>query len=677
MTEPIKVLLLASDPRGNLRLDREARGVTDAIRRAKDRDSLQLVLEWAVTIHNLQDVLLTHTPTIVHFAGHASETDGIYLCDAHGRQVAVDSETLLDLFGILKGFVRVVVLNACQTLATAEKLREVVDYTVGMDALISDPAAAIFAEAFYGALASGMTVQKSFQLGRNRLRMEFKGESHIPQLLIRDGVDADGRPAVVPGSGPDARRSDELRYSAAAPQATARALEAARAAVEFASGCFPGLASGELRAVVQALLAHTSPEAAVPVGGTAQHGREQLLRFWRENADRILEETGTAGGPGASLPAANARRGNVLALPATDSEPLASRVHALHQAGFLFGSSESIAEGLVRISTEAAARDPAAFDGKWLLGVLARADGASPATLQRFSALLRGFCGDAALSDAVDTVFEELVRTHAFPQALCLAEQLLDESGFDALAWLRRMVDCDDAAAGAAVHRLLLNQLADATRVYPLLRALWAWLPPTGPDDRTCSRSNLLAVRVLPEFALSAASCLDVAAYGGWPSRYPLFASMRREKLAEQVSLLIRWILHPALSAVFGVGETAEDEAGRIVATLIAEWTFILCGDTGLQPVAGATGSVDIDPRLPLTAAEVLAAVLAELDAQTRKGRNRRLRKVCVTHWAEMSQASAELIPVLGRTAGPLRDQITWKQGLLRALASQGLPDGT
>jgi hypothetical protein len=675
MIEPIKVLLLASDPYGNLRIDHEARAVTDAIRRAKDRDSLQLASEWAVTIHNLHDVLLTHTPAIVHFAGHGSEQDGIYLSDSHGRQVAVDRETLRDLFTILRGFVRVVVLNACQTLATAEELRDVVDYTIGMDALISDPAAAVFAEAFYGALASGMTVEKSFQLGRNRLRMQFKSESHIPQLLIRDGVDADGRLIVAPGSRPDARRGDETRYSTAVTQATAGALAATRAAVDFARGCFPELTRREIHQVVEALLVHTAAEAAVPAGGTTGHERGQFLDFWRENADRILAEVGSASGPGASPPAGNSSRSHVPALPAADSQPLADWVRALHQAGLLFCPSESIAEGLVRISTEAAARDPAAFDGRWLLGVLSRADETSPAALDRFSVLLRGFCGERALSQAVDAVFEDLVRTRAFPQALGLAERLVGEIGFDDLAWLRRMVDCGDAAAGAAAHRLLLTQLAEGTRVYPILRALSAWLPPIKPDCRTCSHSNLLALRVLPEFALSAASCLGDAAYGSWPSRYPLFASMARKELAEQVTLLMNWMLHPVLPAVFGAGEIAEDEADRLVATIIAEWTFILCGDTGLQPAAGATGSVVLDPLSPLTAAEVLTAVLAEFGSRTRGGRNRRLQKTCVTHWTEMSRTAAELIPVLGTTVGPFRDQITWKHGLLRALASQAAPD--
>jgi hypothetical protein len=327
----------------------------------------------------------------------------------------------------------------------------------------------------------------------------------------------------------------------------------------------------------------------------------------------------------------------------------------------------------VRISTEVAARNPDAFGGKWLLSVLPRADGVSPVALDRVSALLRRFCGDQALAPAVDTVFEELLRTQAFAEAVGLAERLIGESGFGALPWLRRIVDSGDAVVCAAVQRLLGHQLAEGTRVYPLLQALAAWLPPTESGRRTYSRSSVLALAVLPEFAMSAASCLDVAEYGGWPSPYALFGSLRRENLPEQVNLVMSWLLHPALYLVFGEGEAAEAEADRIVATLIAEWTFILCGDTGLKPGGGAAGLVNLDPPSPLTAADVLIALLGAFRTQTQNRGDYRMREVCVMHWTEMSRASAELIPVLGRTAGPVRDQIIWKHHLLRALASGGL----
>lgn len=205
MRDKIRVLFLASDPfrdRAPLRLDEEVRVVERAIRVGNARDGVQLIPYFATRTRDLQYALLQHDPQIVHFAGHG-DTGGIYLGDANGRPGVVGKEALATLFGILSEWVKVVILNGCDTLPTVEAVSEVVDYAIGMNQPLSDASAIVFAEAFYGALGMGKTVKDSFELAVNQLRIEGNAEAATPVLRIRPGVDP-AVPLVVKPSGAEA-----------------------------------------------------------------------------------------------------------------------------------------------------------------------------------------------------------------------------------------------------------------------------------------------------------------------------------------------------------------------------------------------------------------------------------------------------------------------------------------
>lgn len=191
MRDKIKVLFLAADPfqdRARLRLDEEVRAVDHAIRKGTAADRLILVSSFDTRIRDLQDALLRHQPQIVHFAGHGGESGVIYLGDAYGRPQPVGKEALARLFGILETPLRAVVLNACDTLSTVEVLRDVVDFAIGMNSPVADASAIVFAEAFYGALAMGQTVPKSFEYGVVQLDLESDPEAKTPVLRMRPGA---------------------------------------------------------------------------------------------------------------------------------------------------------------------------------------------------------------------------------------------------------------------------------------------------------------------------------------------------------------------------------------------------------------------------------------------------------------------------------------------------------
>jgi hypothetical protein len=84
--------------------------------------------------------------------------------------------------------VRCVVLNACFTRRQGEAIARHVPCVIGMSREISDPAAIVFAEAFYLAIAYGLPVRKAFELGCQAIHMQYPRERIVPVLLADPGV---------------------------------------------------------------------------------------------------------------------------------------------------------------------------------------------------------------------------------------------------------------------------------------------------------------------------------------------------------------------------------------------------------------------------------------------------------------------------------------------------------
>ncbi|HYR08280.1 MAG TPA: SUMF1/EgtB/PvdO family nonheme iron enzyme, partial [Longimicrobium sp.] len=213
MSAIIDVLFLAADPLAPgqpmpLRLGEEARDIQNAIQLGSERDQLRFHSVWALRTGDLQAALLRYRPQVVHFAGHGDRSRGIFLEDDDGRPKAVSREALASLFEVLGGSVRVVLLNACDSLVTADALSGAVDYCIGMNSLVSDQAAILFSTAFYQALAFGESVEDAFGWGVARMRLEGSPEFTLPVLRVRDGAD---RGPIAPPEDQDAPE-EETHY---------------------------------------------------------------------------------------------------------------------------------------------------------------------------------------------------------------------------------------------------------------------------------------------------------------------------------------------------------------------------------------------------------------------------------------------------------------------------------
>lgn len=190
LPEKITVLFLAANPldQQQLRLDEEARLITDTIRKSKHRDSVELVSAWAVRPPDVLQELNERKPAIIHFSGHGSDQEEIIFQDDQGGTKRVSKDAIVQLMTACSGGIRLVFFNTCYSRGQAEAVVEHVDAAIGMKTSIGDEAARIFASQFYSAIGFGFSLETAFAQAKALLMMEGIGEEDTPELFVRPGL---------------------------------------------------------------------------------------------------------------------------------------------------------------------------------------------------------------------------------------------------------------------------------------------------------------------------------------------------------------------------------------------------------------------------------------------------------------------------------------------------------
>lgn len=190
----INILFLAANPSDttSLQIDREYRGIKEAIKKAGKRERFALTNELAVRVNELIHLLVQLKPTIVHFSGHGSKDGEIILEDEGGNSFPLPQEAVKRIFGILnrdKNQVRCVILNACFTEQQAKYIAEYVDIVVGIASEISDTSATKFASAFYAYIGEGQNVQTAFDLACANIDLHGLGFQDALRLITKQEID--------------------------------------------------------------------------------------------------------------------------------------------------------------------------------------------------------------------------------------------------------------------------------------------------------------------------------------------------------------------------------------------------------------------------------------------------------------------------------------------------------
>jgi hypothetical protein len=188
----VKILFLAANPLDTqqLRLDEEIREISQRIRAADYRDTLDLVSRWAVRPDDVLQAMNEERPSIVHFSGHGSNKGEILLEDADGTAKPISGKAIRHLFSAFSDTVRLVLLNACFAQTQAQVVVEHIDCAIGSKNELVDKAAIVFAASFYRALGFGRSIQEAYDQGVTALLLEDVAEQEFPVLLTRSGIDA-------------------------------------------------------------------------------------------------------------------------------------------------------------------------------------------------------------------------------------------------------------------------------------------------------------------------------------------------------------------------------------------------------------------------------------------------------------------------------------------------------
>jgi hypothetical protein len=134
--------------------------------------------------------LRLHSPSVLHFSGHGDRDGSLLMRDHDGAQHKMHPSGLARLIALHKGTLRLVVLNACHSRELADSLLRDIDCVIGMTSAVSDDAAILFAEAFYGALFDGQSIGDAFATSAAVVGARYHKEADTPVLKTRVGLDA-------------------------------------------------------------------------------------------------------------------------------------------------------------------------------------------------------------------------------------------------------------------------------------------------------------------------------------------------------------------------------------------------------------------------------------------------------------------------------------------------------
>lgn len=183
----LRVLYLTASPDkdSHLRVDAEVRRVQESVRGSVFRDKIKIEYRPAADLNTLINGLNDLRPQIIHFSGHGNE-DGIL---ADTGKIGKSAAKMLSFDLLAKALdatdhpVEAVVLNSCNSASAKKTLLSATKVLIAMQVSVTDIAAAVFAQKFYAAIASGQSVNASFKQGKLAVESASIAEADTPALF--------------------------------------------------------------------------------------------------------------------------------------------------------------------------------------------------------------------------------------------------------------------------------------------------------------------------------------------------------------------------------------------------------------------------------------------------------------------------------------------------------------
>lgn len=205
----VRILFLSANPRDQapLSVEQECNTIEDRLEIGTLREQFDFQQRHAISIRDLQKVLLNKVPDIVHFSGHGTKESALVFQNENDLAEIVPPDALARLFSVLGSSIQCVVLNSCYSEAQAKAIAKNVGCVVGIPSSISDKTAIDFAAHFYQALGFGRSIKDAFELGMTQLDFVKIPEDKRPVLISLQGTPSD---SVLPIKG-DIIKGDPIK----------------------------------------------------------------------------------------------------------------------------------------------------------------------------------------------------------------------------------------------------------------------------------------------------------------------------------------------------------------------------------------------------------------------------------------------------------------------------------
>ena len=200
----VRVLFVCSNPTWTSRLDLgdEMRELLNGLQ----NQDVRLTLLPAAQRLDLKMAITNREFDVLHFSGHATREEGIILRDEDGMEDPVDGTELENLLTKHEKPIKLVVLNACNTNPTAEKIRGSVDAIISTNKELLDNSARKMTRYLYKELSEGKTIDEAYATARLALKGAGLDESAYDDLT----GDGGGRKIFEkPAEGEESEAGDE------------------------------------------------------------------------------------------------------------------------------------------------------------------------------------------------------------------------------------------------------------------------------------------------------------------------------------------------------------------------------------------------------------------------------------------------------------------------------------
>jgi hypothetical protein len=187
----LRILFLSADPVDGDRnqVQEEFDDIHSSLRSVLREEELYTHISGATSLKDLQRNFLDHSPNVVHFSGHGSESGKlVFKNPSSGKGEAATIQDIAGVFKLDATRISCVVLNACYTEEQAKAIAEYINCTIGVSNDISNSTSRIYSSIFYLALAKSRSIEEAHERGLLQLKYEKKPVENFIHLNPKRGV---------------------------------------------------------------------------------------------------------------------------------------------------------------------------------------------------------------------------------------------------------------------------------------------------------------------------------------------------------------------------------------------------------------------------------------------------------------------------------------------------------